>query len=91
MSTELPRDGQVVEVLFRGHWRALDVTEGTMRRRPYERIVYVQAPAAPAARLPLPEGDAMLVVPPDLSPESHGRFATWLRLMIDLSKPADPS
>ena len=55
------------------------------RRRPC--IVYVQAPEVPAARLPLPEGDAMLVVPPDLSPESHDRFATWMQLMIDLSRP----
>jgi hypothetical protein len=51
----------------------------------------MQAPEAPAARFPMPEGDAVLVVPPDLSPESHARFTTWMRLMIDLSKPADPS
>ena len=61
------------------------------RRRPYERIVYVQAPETPAARFPLPEGDAMLFVPPDLSAESYDRFVAWMRLMIDLSRPADPT
>lgn len=61
-----------------------------LRRRPYERIVYVSPPEVPAARFPMPEGDAVLVVPADLSVGSYERFKAWMLLMIDLKKPTEP-